>query len=453
MIRFRRVRVFAVHLLLLLSIGPFPLLGQSQPRTISVKEAVDIALEQNGQIRQAENGLNLQESVTVQERAQFLPDLSFSVGSSQRYGLTFDQTTGELVSHSNQSMNAGASSRLNLFNGFADVASLKQSRRERSRAEHSYSQTRRQVVFDVLSQYLQVVLDKEQITIQEEALAAQERQLSQIEELVDAGARPSSDLYQQRANVAGRELELLNARQQLTVSKTQLVEILQLDPHGNYEFDVPSIEDPDLEPASFDLQELTRSAYEHRLELKAQEDRILALEQGIRVARSGYWPSINLSGQVGTGYTSNSPFAFVDQFSDNRNGSIGLSISVPIFDRLSTSTQVERMRVEYRNARLDREMLRQQISSEVRQSYLDYETAAKRLDVTEAQLAAAEQALEATQERYNVGTVSFSDLAASRADFVRATSDRTQAIYEFLFQEMLIDYRRGQFDPSSIRFP
>lgn len=330
---------------------------ETSSRTLDISEAISIALQQTADVRRAEHSRRLQETIVKEQRAAFLPNLSVSLGSNRRYGLTFDQTAGELVSTSSESMNAGASARVNLFNGFADVAALDQAKHDRARSEHQYERTRHQIVFQVLSRYLDVVLDREQIAIQEEALAAQEEQLSRIEAFTELGERPTSDLYQQRAQVAQRELQLLNARQSLSTSKTLLVETLQLDPEDNYTFVAPPLDEESIQVTGYNLSDLLNRAYRERADLWAQREDIAAAREGIRIARSGYWPTIDLSGQVGTSYTSNNPFDFTNQVADNRSGAVGILLSVSLFDRLTTHTQVERAEVQYHSAQLDRESL------------------------------------------------------------------------------------------------
>ena len=95
---------------------------------------------------------------------------------------------------------------------------------------------------------------------------------------------------------------------------------------------------------------------------------------------------------------------------------------------------------------------RQQIATEVRQAYLDYQTAQKRLDVTAKRLRAAERALEAEQARYDAGSSTLVELSQARATYVEAASERVQARYDFLFQSKLLDYYQGRLDPEQELF-
>jgi outer membrane protein len=131
---------------------------------------------------------------------------------------------------------------------------------------------------------------------------------------------------------------------------------------------------------------------------------------------------------------------------------VSFSLSIPIFNRFQTRTNTQRSLIQLSNAELDMENLSQGIALEVRQAYLDYETAVKRLDVTEKQLLSAQKALEVEQERYDVGASTLVELTQAQASFVSASSQRVQAIYQFHFQHRLIDYYQGTLDPNESLF-
>ena len=430
---------------------------QTDVRQITFNEAVRIALEQNVALRQSANNVEAQSISVSESRAAFLPDLRVNSQASQNYGRTPDPDTYEIVSETFESFNTSASTSINVFNGFGDVARLRQNRLYLDAADTQYERQEQAVVFDVMDRYLNLLTWQEQVNIQEEALTAQQQTLTQIEELVRVGVQPISDQYQQQAQVASTELALLNAQRDAQLAEVALIQVLQLDPFGAYAFTAPSVEDLPLTEEDYDLGNLLQNAFERRSDLQAQLFSISAAREGLRVARSGYFPSIGLSFGYGSGWSEiYNPLvggnSFFDQLDQRRGGQVGFSLSLPIFDRFQTRNNVQRAQVQYENAELDLQALRQNVALEVRQSYLNYLTAEKTLDVTEKQLQAADLALEAAQERYNVGAGTIVELTDAQATQVRAASERVQARYDFLFQKRLIDYYLGVLDPAQPLF-
>lgn len=418
-----------------------------EARVITFEEAVRIALEQNVELRQTANNADLQAREVFQSRMNFLPSLSFNSNGSRGSGFAQDQA-GRNIAYSTTNVNGSFSAGINLFNGFADVAALKQAQHQQDASEYTYDRARQNVVFDVATTFVDLINANEQIRIREENLEALRQQLAQIEEFTRVGARPISDLYQQQAAVAQAELEVLNAERLAQITQTQLIQILQLNPFGEYSFVAPEVRADNLPIQVYDLEQLLQAAFAERSDLQAQEARIDAARQGIRIARSSYWPTIGFGGSLRSNFSPDADAGLFNQIDLNRGTSLGFQVQLPIFSQFSRGTSVQRAEVQYRNAELDLEGMRQQVALQVRQAYLDYLTTQKQLDVAEKQVISAQQALEAAEERYNVGAATLVELSQARADYVQAVSNQAQAKYGALFQGKLIEYYIGQLDPS-----
>src|SRR5690606_30253470 len=344
---------------------------EAPPRVITFDEAIRLGLARSLDLREATVGDEAAALNVERARADVLPLplIEASVQPTQRYGLAFDQTTGQLTSQTSESVNVGLSASVNLFDGFRDRRALEQARIERTAAGLTLERTRQQVAFDGASRFLQVLLDAQIGRIREEALAAQRAQVAQGEALVEAGTRARADVYSQQAAVAEAEAALLQAQQAVELSKTQLIQVLQLDPFGDYVFTAPPLDEEDLAAEPVALEPLLRATYERRPDLRARARQIEAAEAAVGVARAGMLPRVDLFGSVGTGYSSlqqravdgtggttlvpvtttggetvlvgGEPFLFplqtapeleatplFTQFADNRGGSLGLSITV-----------------------------------------------------------------------------------------------------------------------------
>ncbi len=452
--RFRRAPLFALLLaagMFLLAAGGGRHAQAQQPQVITFDEAIRIALDRNIQVKQSGNNIELSARQVFQRRMNFLPSFSMSTNGSRGSGFAQDQA-GRNIQFTSQNLSGSLSGQINLFDGFANIAALRQSKHNLQASELTYDQTRETVAFDVASNFLLYVNGGQLVVIQQENLEAQRQLLAQIEEFVNVGSRPISDLYQQQAATAQSELDVLNAERDAELSKARLIQVLQLDPRSEYEFVAPRYEDVPVAPQDYDLQELFDIAFQSRDDLAAQEARILAAQQGVRLAKSVFWPTVGLGGSYRSNYSPDINRSFFDQVDGNRGNSLGFSVSYSIFDGFSRNTQVQQAEVQYRNEMLEMESLKQNAALQVRQGYLEYETARKSLEVSETQVLAAERALDASQNRYNVGAGTLVELTQARAQYVAAVSNRVQAQYNFLFQSKLVDFFVGRLDLSTPLF-
>ncbi len=425
-----------------------------QPQRITFSEAVRIALDRNIALQQAENQVELASIDVSRARMNFFPSLSLSSNGRQTYGRQFSQIEGEIRNEQTQNVSADINSSINLFNGFNDVATYRQARLNQEAGQYDLERARQTVVFTVMSDYVTLIERREQIRVQEENLESVRSLLEEVEAFTEVGARPISDLYQQQAAVANAELALLQAQQQYQIAESNLIRTLQLDPFQPYEFEAPSVDDLEITPEQYDLSTLLRNAYENRPDIRASELGIQAAREGIRISRSSYLPSIGLNFGYGTSWSSafqlqdGSRMPLSEQLDANRGGGIGLSFSIPLFDRLTTRNNIQQARVRLENARLAREDMQQDVAVQVRQAYLDYLTAQKSVEVAEVQVQAAQLALQAEEERYAVGVATLVEVSQARAAYVEAASQQVRAKYDFIFRERLIDYYLGILDPQ-----
>jgi outer membrane protein len=436
--------ILSTFLLLLL-----PVLGWSQTQTITLEEAIQISLENNYQLKQAENTLDLRH---IQERSAFadlFPSLSANVQRNLSIGRQFDETTGQFDDLSIHRLSTGVSSSVTVFNGFANINNLRSSRYETQSQEEQLRRVRENIIFNTASSFLNYILAQELLEINRENLITANRQLEQVRAQVEVGRSPTVDLLNQEAAVANAELQVVNSENQVNMSRLNLIRQLQIDPLAEYEFILPELDTNGVIPQEYDLQSLVTTAHENRSDLRSEESSIQSSLYQLRATRANLYPSLNLSGSLGTSYSSVNPFSYTDQFFEqNISRSIGATISIPIFDNFNRRTNVSSQEINYRNALLALENTRLQVTQEVNQAYNDYISLIKELESSERSLAAAERAYETELQRYEIGASTLIELSQSNANYVQAQSNRVQALYNFIFQEQLLDYYIGRLDTN-----
>jgi len=422
-------------------------------RVITFDEAMRIALEQNITLRQAQNTAASAAVGVSEARMQFVPDLRLSTSGSQNYGRNFSETEGRIVEESSRSVNVGVSSGVTLFNGFANSATLRGAKLENRAGQLDLTRARETVVFTVASNFLALIQQQEQLRVQRENLTAESGLAQQIQTYVNAGSRTVADLYQQQANVASAQLSVVEAERATELARVDLMDTLHLDPRGAYEFERPA--DARLASSSElpGLDDMLTRSLAKRSDITAEESRVAAAEQDVRVARSGYWPDISLSAGYSSGYTSISPFDFGEQLDQRRGGSVGVNLSIPLFDRRATANATRRAELRTQSERLALDSLRQDVGLQVRRVQLDYRAADEQLKAATAQQRAADLALQTVQQRYRAGAATLVELSQARASQVQAASALVSARYNLLFQRTLADYYLGELNPAQFSTP
>ena len=256
-------------------------------------------------------------------------------------------------------------------------------------------------MFTVASNFLALIQQQEQLRVQRENLAADSALEQQIQTYVNAGARTIADLYQQQANVASarspwwRRSAPRSWRAWISWRRCSSTRAASMSSSARR---TRSSLQPQTLPRSMTC---SRARSQQRTDIDAEEARVDAAEQNIRVARAGHWPDVSLSAGYSSGYTSVSPFSFSDQLDQRRGGSVGLNVSVPLFDRgAPRQCHATRGAADAKRAPRAREPAAGcRPAGAPRAAGLPRRAGTAR-SAAEAQLRAAELALQTSQERY-----------------------------------------------------
>ena len=449
-------------LILLFGLISTSLFAQSTDvRVITIDQAISIALENNYSLKQAKNELDLAEDLIFSEKADFLPSVSVSMNGSRTTGQQFifdrlNEGGDAFVDVSSQSISGGMNASINLFNGFNNILTLKSSQSNKESRAQQYERAKESVIFNTASRYLQVLLDKELLAIAEQNLETSTTQLNQVQAQVELGARPMVDLFNQEAQVANDELVVTQRENTLSLNSLLLVRQLEIDPLGSYDFIVPDLTLNDLPWMDINIRSLVSEALSTRSDILSAEATILSLKYQMQITKNSLLPSLRASAGVSSRYSDqysipNEDVSFSDQFFDQQvNRSLGLSFSLPLFNNWNRMYSIQSSVVQLKNAELNLDNSKMQVIQEVSQAYNDYSSYVKQLDASEKSLIASERAFQTQQERYNLGASTLIELTQAQSAFVSAQSSYTQALYNLIFQEKLLDFYLGKLEGDNI---
>ena len=430
-------------------------------RIITIDQAISIALENNYSLKQAKNELDLAEDLIFSEKADFLPSVSASMNGSRTTGQQFiferfSEDLDPFVDVSSQSISGGMNASINLFNGFNNILTLKSSQSNKESRAQQYERAKESVIFNTASRYLQVLLDKELLAIAEQNLETSTTQLNQVQAQVELGARPMVDLFNQEAQVANDELVVTQRENTLSLNSLLLVRQLEIDPLGSYDFIVPDLTLNDLPWMDINIRSLVSEALSTRSDILSAEATILSLKYQMQITKNSLLPSLRASAGVSSRYSDQysiggNEVSFSDQFFDQQvNRSLGLSFSLPLFNNWNRIYSIQSAEVQLKNAELNLDNSKMQVIQEVSQAYNDYSSYVKQLDASEKSLIASERAFQTQQERYNLGASTLIELTQAQSAFVSAQSSYTQALYNLIFQEKLLDFYLGKLKGDNI---
>ena len=427
---------------------------EKQPaKVLTLSRAIEIALEQNVPLKQAENNAQAAESGVLAAYGTYLPYVSASGGWTRQQ--TERAATTQLIggqpiqlpasSATTNNFSTGISASYTIFDGFNREANFSRAVSSASSAELTATRTRQGTVFQVQSAYLAVLRNEQLVKVSEENLKRDQRQLERITESNRVGASAIGDVYRQQSVVAQDELNLIGAQNTYDKSVSSLLATVGLDVSENYRIadpTVPSdISQADLDATSTKISEFStmrQKALSLRPDYKSAAENLEAARSGVTSAVSGYIPSVSAN----AGYSmSNTEFS---RLSDSRGLSWGLRISWNLFDRFQTNLNVQNASVSERNAELNLLQTERNVSVDVKNALLDLEAARKQYEVSIKGLQSAEQDRRVAEEKYNLGSGTLLDLLTANAAYVNAQVNKVMATYNFITANRNLDYVIGE---------
>jgi outer membrane protein len=431
-----------------------------QPVRLTLEKAVDLALEQNLNVIQARNNLEGSQSSVLSAYGNFLPTLDASGSAFQQQSWTPSTGGGTVIIGGypinlpgsggyarRESYSTSISSGLTLFNGFANYATLKRSQSGVNASEYTLGRTQQTIIDQAHQLFLNIFGTFQLLKVNEENLKRDQRQLERIEESNKVGAVALADVYRQRTQVATDELALINAESSHEKAKADLIAFLGIDFSTEYEFDFTGIP-KDIDTTEFvalnakygNFNNLVQTAVEKRPDYQASIENLNASDASVTVARAGYYPSLRLSGSYGFNND------VLSRISDNKNLSLGLSISLPIFSGFSTRDQMQQAQVQFRNADEQVRQSNRQIRVDVRKALLDLEAAEKQVTVTQTAVVSAEMDRQIAEEKYNLGAGTLLDLLVASANYTNVLSNKVSAVISYLLAQKGVEYALGMIE-------
>ncbi|MFH1003960.1 MAG: TolC family protein [Bacteroidota bacterium] len=442
----------------------------------TLQQCIEYALVNNIQIKQNLLNVELSEAVLLQSKAQLLPSLNGNVSHNYNYGKKVDPFTNQFLSGNWMlSQDFSLSANATLFDGFQNLNTIKQNQYDLMASCSDVDKMRNDISLNIVSAYLQILFADELLTVAKSQIEITRLQTERIKKLVTAEIFPRGNLLDIEAQFASEELNMVNAENNLTLSYLNLVQILNLNTVVNFKIVRPEI-NMSAEPIlNNNTIEIYNNALTTQPEIKSAEFRLKSSEKSLSVAKGGIYPRISLFAYYGTGYSeaskglsgtpgvfgyipngditsagdtvyspqmlyNYSTIPFSEQINQNLNRSVGLHLSVPIFNNLQNKTSVVRAKISIENAKLSLQLVKDNLQKKIQQAYNDAVASLKKYHAADKAVTAIEEAFKYTEQKFNVGTITATDYGEAKNKLFKAKSELLQAKYDYVFKLKVLDF-------------
>lgn len=421
----------------------------------TLERCISYALDNNIQIKQSALQAESAKLDKTQSLAQMFPNLNASTGFNVNFGRNIDPGTNQFVNEQVNSNNFRVGSNVTLFNGLRLLNTFKQSQLDLLAAEYNLEGLGNDISMSIATAFMQIMFSEELLTVAQEQLDIAAEQLQRTQKLVDAGSLPTGNLFDVEAQVAANELQVINAENALSAALLTLKQMLNLSASESFRIKRPEVDFP-IETLG---SKTIGTVYDHALnnwpQIKARETNLESARKSEQIAFATYTPTLSANGSIGTFYSSSyedidfttferTPIPYGEQLDRNLSESVGLSLSIPIFNGLQSRTSVQKARLGRMNAELQLQDQKNQLYSSVQQAYNDATAAKRQFDASDKSVKATEKAFEYAEKRYEVGMMNSLEFNTAANNLTRARSELLRAKYDYIFKMKVLDFYQGK---------
>lgn len=440
-----------IQLFILISV--LTLTVNTQTIELSLKDAINHSFSNNNNIKKLENSIDAQDGNIRESYGSLLPDLTFSGGwtrSNQVIKAGTQNIGGFIIpvpetNETTDNFNLSLRSNVTLFDGMTSYDRIDLAKKNKTKLKIQLEKLKQDIALKILADYITILKNEQIVKINEATLEDSRTQLNTIKIFVEVGKRTLSDVYRQDVVVAQNELLVEQAKNNLNKSIADLAfdSNLPLDRNYAVKKDEFFTEIPYSSMEAYVIQNTTteplvNNALKNRYDYKSSVYNLSVLQTNLDIIK-GTLLFPTLSG-FGSYSLSGNKIGSID---NSRVFTIGLTLTYPIFQGFSIDNQRQQAEINYKSAEEDIQLIKNQISLEIKKATIDLKSLLKQIEITDRNLKNAEQDKFLAEESYRVGLGTLLEINTSSVKLNNILIDKSNLIYNFILAQKQLEYYQG----------
>lgn len=426
-------------LCLIIAVGSLsPAAAQKQ---YTLLDCIEIALENNRDIKQQQLNSQQRQVLYSQARADLLSSLNASAGQSFVFGRSIGlDNTYQNTNSSQTNFNIGAD--ITIFDGLRMKHNIDARRADMLFSEANLEKIQDEIILSVSTAFLQTLLNRELLLIAANQIEITNANLKRSTELVKSGKIAKGELYEIEAQIAKEELNRVQAESNFKLALLDLAQIMELDSFNDFDIVSPPAETLIDETPLLSSQMVYESAIINRPEIRSIQYQLESSTKEMLMAKSQYYPTLSFGANMGTGYYNmngrvNDPFA--TQLKNNISNSLGFNLRIPIFNRFQVKNNVQNAKIAIANTRLEMDKTKLELRKRIEQAYFNAIGAESRWEAAQKSVTASNEAYRFAEEKHESGRANSYELFLAKNNQTQALGEEAQAKYEYAFRLKILE--------------
>lgn len=425
------------------------------PTTLTLRQAVNIALEKNPLGKAAIADTQAASAGVRESRSFLMPHLMFSETATRGNDPVY--VFGSKLRQQRFAMDDFALNKLNtplpfgnfttrfggtwsLFDSFASWRGMHRARLLSEAAGYQLDRTDQEIVYRVINAYYQVLLVSKELEIAQQTLLTAQAIAERSQAKFDSGLVVESDLLSAKVRLAARQQELIRARNDLELVRAQLNITMGMPAESSFQ---PAEGLTELALPVPVLSEVEKRALTNRPDLKRVTAEEAAQHQSVAIAKSSFGPRVNAFAS----WEMDNPTFIAGGGGNNWLG--GIEVQFDIFQGGAKRAELARQRALADKAAAMKQATADGVELEVRRAYYEVDASRQQIEVARAAIAQAQESLRINQDRYESGLTTITDLLGADEAARRGQTDYWEAVYRFHTSYANLELASGSLNPQS----
>lgn len=420
---------------------------------MSLKDCMEYAVENAAQVqvqrtKVGDARLDRRDAILT----AFTPSIEASTYGYYRWGRSIDPETNTYVTTTSLNNGWSVSAGITLFDGFSALNNIKIAKTSLSMGLTQERQEEDKVCLATMEAYFNVLYYTELVDILAEQVENAQSALTLASRQEELGVKGHADVVQMEADLADREYELVSARNSLADAKITLEDVM-LWPVGEELVIDTSLDSLDATTSGASgnviVEDIILKARASMPSVLVAKGALDNAKYALRTAKWQFLPTLGLYGGWSTSYytypgqAGYTPTPYWNQFTNNGGEYLQLSLSIPIYDRLSKFTKLSKRRNEYRRAAIEYDKSLRDVESEVRRAVSDCDGAESALLQAERRADAQEEAYRLNSRKFEQGLISSIEYNTASSNYLKAKAERLNALLKWQLKRRVVSYYNG----------
>ncbi|MDX9845719.1 MAG: TolC family protein [Tenuifilaceae bacterium] len=418
----------------------------------NLEECIDFALQNNIQLKRSQ----LQEEIAQQNLTQSTFELGPNLGASFTHqynnGSIFNQYTGRFERLENQGGRLGISSSITVFNGFYGINNRARLKYQLLSRKEDTEILKDNITLNVVVGFLQILMDSESLRLATEQLKLANDLVSKAESQLNLGTISQGDYLNLQSQMLNQQAQVINTQNKLTNSTLDLAQLLEVENPSEFVIEVTPLVIPDF-PEKMEPKQFFDQIAGLRPEVKKAEFNIKSSQKSVKMAYSQLSPRLTLGYSFGSGYdqTARSPedgieypdYTYLQQIKDYNQHFVELRLNVPIFQKLSASTQISQSKIQLLDAKYAKEETEKGLYKSIVNAHAEALGAWNNFLAYNESVKSYKELYDQTSNRFKLGMINAQELGIAQNNLIKAEGDLLYAKYAYVLRMKILDFYRG----------